>query len=365
MESLKNIIVFLENIAPLGYQESYDNSGLITGNPNMQISGAIIALDCIEAIVDEAIASNCNLIIAHHPIVFGGLKKFNGKNYVERTIIKAIKNDIAIYAIHTNLDNVHQGVNAKICEVLGLVNCKILAPKSGVLKKLITYVPMAQAEKVRKALFDAGCGAIGNYTETSFNTEGIGTFKANTSANPHVGEIGIQHQEPEISIACVFESVQQSKIVKALLAAHPYEEVAYDIYALENHNQNVGSGMIGELAEEMEEGDFLMLVKSNMKTDCIRHTALLGNKVKRVAVCGGAGSFLLNDAKAAGAHVFITGDYKYHQFFDADGQIIIADIGHYESEQFTKQLLYDLLVQNFNTFAHHLSKVSTNPVNYF
>lgn len=365
MESLKNILTFLENIAPLRYQESYDNSGLLTGNADMQITGAIIALDCIEAVVDDAIANNCNLIITHHPIVFSGLKKFNGKNYVERTIIKAIKNDVAIYAIHTNLDNVHQGVNAKICEVLDLVNCKILAPKSGVLKKLVTFVPLAQAETVRKALFDAGCGAIGNYNEASFNTEGVGTFKANSGANPFVGEIGLQHQEPEIKIETIFESVHQSAIVKALLAVHPYEEVAYDIYALENQNQNVGSGMIGELPEAMEELDFLKLVKTNMQTDCIRHTALLSKKVKRVAVCGGAGSFLLNDAMAAGAQVFITGDFKYHQFFDADGKIVIADIGHYESEQFTKQLLYDLLVQNFNTFALHLTKVSTNPVNYF
>lgn len=365
MESLNNIISYLESIAPLGYQESYDNSGLITGNTEMQITGAIIALDCIEAVVDEAIVTGCNLIIAHHPIVFSGLKKLNGKNYIERTIIKAIKNDIAIYAIHTNLDNVLQGVNAKICDRLGLINCRILAPKAGLLKKLVTYVPLAKAEQVRKALFNAGCGRIGNYDEASFNTEGIGTFRANESAQPFVGDIGKRHNEKEVKLETVFESVNQSKVIKALQTSHPYEEVAYDIYTLENKNQQVGAGMIGELPEAISAIDFLAHLKTSMSTECIRHTDLLNKKVKLVAVCGGSGSFLLDDAIANGAQFFITADYKYHQFFDANGKIIIADIGHYESEQYTKQLLYDLLVQNFNTFALQLTKVNTNPVNYF
>lgn len=365
MELLKNITSYLENIAPLKYQENYDNAGLITGNQNMEITGAILALDSTEAVIDEAIEKNCNLVIAHHPIVFSGLKKINGKNYIERTIIKAIKNDIAIYGIHTNLDNVHNGVNAKICETLGLTNCKILAPKNDLLKKLVVFVPVAEADTIRKALFDAGCGAIGNYDECSFNSNGTGTFRASENANPYIGKIGLQHQEPEIRIETIFESINQSRIIKALHQVHPYEEVAYDIYPLANHYQNVGSGMVGDFETEMNEVDFLRFLKTKMQTECIRHTKLLDSKIKRVAVCGGAGSFLLNDAIASGAQVFVTGDYKYHQFFDADGQIIIADIGHYESEQFTKQLLYDLLKRNFNTFALHLTKVSTNPVNYF
>lgn len=365
MELLKNITSFLENVAPLRYQESYDNAGLITGNQNMEITGALIALDCTEEIIDEAIKNKCNLVIAHHPIVFSGLKKLNGKNYVERTIIKAIKNDIAIYAIHTNLDNVHNGVNAKICEVLGLTNCKILTPKNALLKKLVVFVPITHAEDVRKALFNAGSGAIGNYDECSFNINGTGTFRANDNANPHVGKTGIQHQEAEVRIETIFESIHQNKILKALREVHPYEEVAYDIYPIENSYQNVGSGMVGEFETEMTESDFLLYLKTKMQTACVRHTQLFNKKIKRVALCGGAGSFLLNDAIASGAQVFVTADYKYHQFFDAEDKIIIADVGHYESEQFTKQLLYDLLKRNFNTFALHLTKVSTNPVNYF
>ncbi|MEO8148435.1 MAG: Nif3-like dinuclear metal center hexameric protein [Bacteroidia bacterium] len=365
MELLKNITSYLETIAPLRYQESYDNAGLITGNHEMQITGAMIALDSTEAVIDEAIEKRCNLVIAHHPIVFSGLKKINGKNYVERTIIKAIKNDIAIYGIHTNLDNVHNGVNAKICEVLGLMNCKILSPKNGLLKKLVTFVPIADAEKVSKALFDAGSGRIGNYDECSFNVDGNGTFRASENANPVKGEKGILHNELETRIETIFESVHQHAIIKALLSVHSYEEVAYDIYPLDNSYQNVGSGMVGEFEKEMSETDFLQLLKTKMLTGCVRHTSLLNKKVKRVALCGGAGSFLLNEAIASGAQAFVTADYKYHQFFDADGKILIADIGHYESEQFTKQLLYDLLNRNFNTFALRLTTVNTNPINYF
>jgi len=362
---LSQLTAYLESLAPLAYQEDYDNSGLIVGSPDQDVQQALISLDCTEAIVDEAIAKNCQVIISHHPIVFRGLKKFTGKTYVERVVEKAIKHDIAIYAIHTNLDNVTDGVNAKICERLELKNCRILAPKSGLLKKLVTYVPEEKAEQVRNALFHAGAGIIGNYSECSFNAEGTGTFNGDEDTNPYVGVPGTRHHENEIRIETIYPANIESKLLMALFLAHPYEEVAYDLYTLTNQNQQVGSGMIGELEEEMSEEEFLFVIKQNMQARVIRHTALTGKNVKRVAVCGGAGGFLLKHAIKAGADVFITADYKYHEFFDAEGKLVIADIGHFESEQFTVQLLYDIIQKKFANFAVRLTEINTNPVKYF
>lgn len=364
MMILSEITHYLDTIAPPAYQESYDNAGLIVGNPNMQVSKALICLDSTEDVIDEAIAKGCNLVIAHHPIVFGGLKKFNGKSYVERVVMKAIKHDVAIYAAHTNLDNVTGGVNTKIAEKLGLVNTKILAPKKGILRKLVTYAPIDHAEKVRQAIFDAGAGKIGNYDECSFNAEGTGTFRGGDDSNPFVGNAGEQHHEKEVRIETIFAAVHERAILKALLAAHPYEEVAFDVYPLENKYQQVGSGMIGELENPMDEMDFLAHIKATFKAGCVRYTQLLGKPVKTVALCGGSGSFLLGNAISQKADVFITGDFKYHQFFDAENQIVIADIGHYESEQYTSELFSDLLNKKFPNFATHLSEVSTNPIYY-
>lgn len=364
MIKLKEITDHIESIAPLAYQESYDNAGLICGTPDMQVTGVLICLDSTEAVIDEAIANKCNLVIAHHPIVFSGIKKFNGKNYVERVIIKAIKNDIAIYAAHTNLDNVQQGVNAKIAGQIGLKKTRILSPQKNGLKKLITFCPEDQAPAVRQALFNAGAGSIGNYSECSFNTPGTGTFKAGDDTNPYVGEKGKQHQEKEVRIETIYPADMESRLLKALFTSHPYEEVAYDLISLSNTNQTVGSGMIGELPVEMDEMEFLKVLKTKMNTSCVRHTGLRGKKVKKVAVCGGSGSFLLKDAIQAGADVFVTADFKYHQFFDAENRIIIADIGHFESEQYTSALFYEILNEKFNTFAIHLSKINTNPINY-
>lgn len=362
---IKDIISELEQFAPLNYQESYDNSGLIVGNANSEVKNILLCIDSTEAVVEEAKKRKCNLIIAHHPIIFSGLKKLNGKNYIERTILKAIKNDIAIYAAHTNLDNVQNGVSRKICEKLDLVNCKILSPKRELLKKLFTFCPKAQAEKVRSALFVAGAGVIGNYDETSFNTEGQGTFKAGKGANPFVGNLGTRHTENEIKIETIFPAHLENKIVEALLKAHPYEEVAYDIISLDNFHNRVGAGMIGELKTAMSEKDFLKFIQSKMKTKLIRYTELLNRKVKRVAVCGGSGSFLLEEAIRQKADFFISADFKYHRFFDAENKIVIADIGHYESEQFTTEIFYEILTKKFTTFALHFSKINTNPIKYF
>lgn len=361
---IQQIIESLEILAPLVYQEHYDNAGLLTGRPEWEVSNALLTLDVTEGVIEEAIEKHCNLVIAHHPVIFGGLKRLTGKNHVERTVIKAIKNDVAIYAAHTNLDNVHTGVNNMICEKLGLVNRHILSPTHNTLKKIYTFAPVADAEKVRQALFDAGAGAIGHYSEASFNTTGTGTFKGDDSTHPYVGEKGQRHQEPETRIEVLFPTHLENRILNALLKAHPYEEVAYDIISLDNANGQIGSGMVGELEESMEEKSFLHLVKKSMRADGVRYTPLSGKKVKKVAVCGGAGSFLLAAAIRSGADVFVSADFKYHEFFNADNQIVIADIGHFESEQFTIDIFYQYLTERFRNFAPLKSNVRTNPINY-
>jgi len=361
---VKDITTIIEEFAPLSYQESYDNSGLIVGNDNDEVTGVLICLDCVEEILDEAIAKNCNMVIAHHPIVFNGLKHLNGKNYIERTVIKAIKNNIAIYAAHTNLDNVKNGVSFKIAEKIGVKNCKILQPKKSLLSKIVTYCPSNAAERVRQSMFAAGAGNIGNYNECSYNTEGIGTFRAGENTNPLVGEVGKSHQEQETRIETVVPSYLVSRVIASMKEAHPYEEVAYDVFNLQNKYENVGSGVIGELEAEEDEISFLKRLKNDLKTACVRYTDLSGKKIKKVAICGGSGSFLLDNAIAVGADVFITGDFKYHQFFDAENKIIIADVGHYESEQYTSELIYEILNEKFPNFAVRLTEKNTNPVNY-
>lgn len=362
---IKEITNYLESAAPLHYQESYDNAGLLVGDANREIDAALITLDCTEEVVEEAIENNCNLIIAHHPIIFSGLKKITGQNYVERTIIKAIKNDIAIYAIHTNLDNIKTGVSAKIAEILGVENCKILSPKKDLLRQLAVYCPVSDTEKVKEALFQAGAGDIGNYDECSFSAKGEGTFRANEGCDPHIGNIGERHTEKEEKIEVIFLKYKENTIISTLKQAHPYEQVAYQIYILDNIYENVGAGIVGELAQKVDTNRFLEMLKTKMQTDCIRHTKLVKNQIKRVAICGGSGSFLLSNAICEKADIFITADFKYHEFFDGENDIIIADIGHFESEQFTKDLIYDLLSKKFSKFAVRLSKVNTNPINYF
>lgn len=364
MITVKDITTHLESIAPLSLQENYDNAGLLTGNGNQQVTGVLVTLDCTENIVDEAIAKGCNLIVAHHPIIFSGLKKLNGKNYVERTVIKAIKNDIAIYAIHTNLDNVFNGVNQKIAQQIGLSDLQILSPQKGNLKKLVTFVPSSHLEAVQSALFNAGCGHIGAYRECSFASEGKGTFKASASTTPFVGKIGERHQEAESRLETIFPSYCQSAVLNALLKAHPYEEVAYDIYLIEVANPKIGAGMVGLLPQPMPPNDFLKHLKNSMKLNVIRFTEV-NKPIHKVAVCGGAGSFLIRDAKYSGADAYVTSDVKYHEFFDAENELMIADIGHYESEIFTKELLRDVILEKFPTFAVLLSEINTNPINYY
>ena len=363
---VKDIANIIEAFAPPDYQESYDNCGLQVGNTTDEVTGILITLDVTEPVVEEAIIRGCNMIVAHHPLIFTGLKKIAGRNFVERIVKKAIKNDISIYAAHTNLDNMWHGVNAKIAQKLGLLNTSILSAKTNTLCKLYTYAPPNIADKVRDALFAAGAGHISNYTECSFNTTGTGTFRGEHGANPAIGQAGgIREQIQEVKIEVIVEQHQTGKVLKALFENHIYEEVAYELIPLPNTNKRIGAGMVGELEKAMNESDFLAFLKGSMKTSCVRHTSLLNKPIKRVALCGGSGSFLLKDAINAKADVFITGDFKYHQFFDAEDKIIIADIGHYESEQFTSEIFEALLKEKFPTFAILLSNLNTNPVKYY
>ena len=362
---VQDVINHLEELAPLAYAEDFDNVGLLVGNKSQQVTGVLVTLDTLEAVVDEAIKENCNLIVSFHPIIFKGLKKLTGKNYVERVVMKAIKHDIAIFSIHTALDNALQGVNNMICNQLELKNKTILIPQSETIKKLTTYVPKNEAKALRTALFKIGAGSIGNYSDCSFNVEGYGTFKGNEDSNPTKGQKGKTHTEDETKITVTYAKHIESKVLKTLFNTHSYEEVAYEVTTLENKNQNIGLGMIGEFEDVMDESSFLNHLKTKMNTECIRHSSFLNKNIKKVAVLGGSGSFAIQAAKASGADAFVTADLKYHDFFTSENSILLADIGHYESEQFTKNLLVAYLTKKITNFAVILSKINTNPVKYF
>ncbi|MFD1063208.1 Nif3-like dinuclear metal center hexameric protein [Winogradskyella litorisediminis] len=361
---VQDVINHLHDLAPLAYAEDFDNVGLLVGDKNQNVNGILVTLDTLETVVDEAIEKDCNLIVSFHPIIFKGLKKLTGKSYVERVVIKAIKHDIAIFAIHTALDNALQGVNSIICDQLNLINKQILIPQKGTIKKLTTYVPNDGAENLRAALFNAGAGNIGNYDNCSFNTNGVGTYRGNENSNPVIGKRGQLQKEEETQVNVTFPKHLESSIIKTLFSAHSYEEVAYEVSTLENTNQHIGMGMIGELESSQSENDFLNFVKDKMNCGIIRHSELLNKTVKKVAVLGGSGSFAIGAAKAAGADIFITADLKYHDFFAAENKIVVADIGHYESEQYTKTFLVDYLSKKISNFAIILSNTITNPVKY-
>jgi dinuclear metal center YbgI/SA1388 family protein len=362
---ISEIVAHLESFAPPSLQESYDNSGLIVGDRSSDIRSVLISIDVTEEVIDEAAGMKAGMIISHHPVLFTPLKRITGQDHVERCIIRAIRENIALYAMHTNLDAVCKGVNSRICEKLRLQDCRILLPAEDQLRKLVFFIPIDHGRAVREKIFEAGAGHIGNYDQCSFNAKGEGTFRGSGETNPYVGEKGIMHTEEEFRVETIFPKHLEKKIIQTLLREHPYEEVAYDIYPLANEYREAGSGMIGTLASPMDEKEFLQLLKDTFRTGTIRHTPLLEKEIKTVAVCGGSGSFLLGHAMNLNADVFVSGDFKYHQFFDADGKILVADIGHYESEQFTTELIYDLCIEKFPTFAFHFSKVKTNPVNYF
>lgn len=361
---IKEILAVLEEMAPLAYAEDFDNVGLLTGNADATTSGILVCHDALESVIDEAIAKSCNLVVCFHPILFSGLKKITGANYVERAIIKAIKNDIAIYAVHTALDNHQHGVNRIFAEAIGLKDIKILVPKSHFIRKLITYTTPENAEQVRQALFEAGAGTIGNYDNCSFNSEGFSTYQGNENSNPTVGNIGELTQTNEVKIEVTFEKHLENKILKALFVNHIYEEIAYEIYELQNQHQNIGLGAIGTLENPMDEINFLQHVKDKMQSPAIRHSDFTGKKIAKVAVLGGSGSFAIKNAIKAGADAYLTADLKYHNFYEAENQLLLADIGHFESERYTKNYIVDFLQKKIPNFAIVLSELNTNPVKY-
>ncbi len=362
---VKEVSSFIESFAPLAYQESYDNAGFQTGNPEQEVQAALLCIDVTEEVLKEAEKLGAGLIISHHPVIFGGLKKLTGASYPERIIMEAIRKDISIYSAHTNLDAVQQGVNYRIASKLELENVNILSPVKGKLRKLVFFVPVDNAAFVREAIFRAGAGEIGEYDMCSFNALGEGTFRGSDSANPYVGVKGKLHTEAEVRVETIFPTEKERSILNAMMGAHPYEEVAYDIYPLENEYRRAGMGVTGEFKQEVGEKQFLDMLKEKFKVPVIRHSKFLNKPIKRIALCGGSGSFLIGKAIASGVDAFITGDIKYHPFFDADSKLLLADIGHFESEQFTTDIFYDLLLKNFPTFAIHLTEVNTNPVNYY
>ena len=345
---IQDVIQYLETLAPLDYAESFDNVGLLVGNAQEPFRGALITLDTLEEVVEEAIQRDCNLIVSFHPIIFSGLKSLTGTTYVERAVIKAIEHHIAIYSLHTALDNSFWGVNARICDQLALSERKILLPQPHTIEQLITYVPSEHAQTLREKLFEAGGGNIGNYSHCSFNLQGVGTYQGNQHSHPTIGERGVFHQQEETRISIIFPKHLRTKMLQALFAHHPYEEVAYEILSLENEHQHIGLGMIGQLPAPMEEKDFLLYVK----------------KIQKVAVLGGSGASAIGACLKAGCDAYITADVKYHEFFKAEGRILLADIGHYESEQFTKMLLWEQLTKKFPIFAFYLANTNTNPINY-
>jgi len=363
--TIKEICSFLEDIAPLSFQEDYDNAGLLAGDPDREAVNPLLCLDLTVPVMEEAIRRKSNFIIAHHPFLFRGIKKLVSGQPETEILKNAFLHDIAVYAIHTNLDNAREGLNAFLFHKLGISGYSVMVPKAGLLEKLTTFCPMEYAEKVRQAMFNAGAGKIGHYDSCSFNVAGKGTFRASEKANPFVGEKNTLHFENELRIEVVFPSSLESEVIRSLLASHPYEEVAYDIYPLNNKLSSFGAGLIGELTRETDSSDFLDLVKTTLEVSSIRHTRLYGGKIKKVAICSGSGAFLIPEARRSGADIFLTADLKYHDFFLADHKLILADIGHYESEHWVKEWLYAALIEKFPTFAFLISEINTNPVKYY
>jgi dinuclear metal center YbgI/SA1388 family protein len=361
---IRDVADYLNSLAPSGLQESYDNSGLLVGDPESEVTGILIAVDPTEEIIGEAIQKGFNLVVTHHPLIFSGLKRLTASNWIERAVMSAIREKIGVYAMHTNLDNLGQGVNRKICDKLDLAEVKILQPRRGEVRKLVTFVPESHTEEVRESLFSAGAGTIGNYDMCSFNLKGEGTFRGLEGTNPYIGQTGKLSMEPEVRVEMVFPKYLERQVVASLLKVHPYEEVAYDIYVLENPHLTVGSGMIGQLKKKTQALEFLSRLKESFASDMLRYAGDTNRTIEKVAVCGGSGSFLIPDAIQQKADVFVSSDFKYHQFFDAEDRIILADIGHYESEQFTKEIIFEFLIKKYSTFAVQFSDINTNPVKY-
>jgi dinuclear metal center YbgI/SA1388 family protein len=362
---LKEFTSYLDSVIPLSFQEDYDNAGLQVGQPHQEISSAIICLDVTEEVIAEAIATHCDLIVSHHPLIFKGIKSLTGKTFTERILSEALKNDITIYSAHTNLDMVSNGVSKKMAEKIGLKKVTVLAPIEKTLLKLVTYIPESHFEVVTTAIFEAGAGVTGNYDNCGFSIKGTGSFRGNEKTKPFRGQKGKIHLENEIRFETVLFAHLRDKVISALLNSHPYEEVAYDLYALENINIEIGSGCVGLLDKPVSENDFLDLISGVFGARGIRFSKLTGKNISKVALCGGSGASLLTNAINSGADVFLTADIKYHDFFKTENKILLVDAGHFETEKFSVEILKDLIIKKFPKFAVRFSETNTNPINYF
>ncbi|MDR3129421.1 MAG: Nif3-like dinuclear metal center hexameric protein [Tannerellaceae bacterium] len=364
MVSIREVLDVLEEFAPLALQESFDNTGIQVGEIGQEVKGVLLCVDVTEDVMDEALVKGCNLVIAHHPLLFKPVKSLRGTTYVERCVMKACKYDMVIYAAHTNLDNLRKGINGWLGKRIGLDNVHILSPKREGLVKVVTFVPSGHVQKVQDALFATGAGCVGNYDRCSFRHEGLGSFRAQEGAHPFLGKVGKEHVEREERIETVVPVHLQEKILQAVYAAHPYEEPVTDLYPLNNAWEEVGSGIWGDLSAEEDEREFLLRVKELFKIRCIKHSTLRGKPVRRVAVCGGSGAFLIKEAIACGADVLLTGEARYNDYHDVQNRLLLAVTGHYESEACTKDIFRTLLSEKFPTFALHLSEADVNPVKY-
>lgn len=363
--TIGHIISVLEAFAPVALQESYDNCGLILGSALDECRGALLTVDCTEAVVDEAIARDCNLIIAHHPLIFKGIRRLNGRTDQERTVLKAVRNNIAVYACHTCLDSAPGGVSQRMAGMLGLESVAPLEQPQGKLLKLTAYVPEADADSLRLALADAGAGEIGNYDFCSYTVNGIGRFRAKSGANPYVGEIGEIHSENEECVQVVLPAWRRGAVERALLQTHPYEEPAYEFITLDNAPVMTGLGAVGILTEPVTPAQLVAKVKETFGSPVARCSAYPSDsQIRRVAVCGGSGASLIGRAIAAGAQSIVTSDVKYHDFVDYAGDILIIDIGHHESENCAKSIFFDIISEKFPKFALWYAKADVNPINY-
>ena len=366
MTKISEVIACIEQMAPLAYQESWDNSGVQVGDVSQGVKAVLLCVDITEATLDEAIEKGANLIISHHPLIFKGIKKLTGRNYIERVIIKAIQHNIVLYSAHTNMDKCMGGVNFRIAQKLGLKNMRVLAPEGNYLYKIVTYVPQSHIEQVRQAMWSAGAGTIGNYDCCSYSSEGNGTFRAQVGCNPFVGEIDKLHTEPELRLEMVVPKDKSGRVVAAIHTAHPYEEPVIDILPLANDYEQLGLGCIGELERPITETAMLNYIKDKLNVQYIRHTQTSDRLVERVALCGGSGAEFISQAIREKAGIYITADVKYHDFFNTENQIVIADIGHFESEQCIKEIFYEQLSKNFINFAILMADSDKSPTeNYY
>ncbi|MBP5687674.1 MAG: Nif3-like dinuclear metal center hexameric protein [Muribaculaceae bacterium] len=360
---VKEITDAIEAVAPLYLQESWDNSGMQVGDQDSEVTGVVLCTDVREEIVDEAIERGANMIISHHPLLFRGLKKIVGRSYQERIVAKAIKNDITIYCAHTNMDSAVGGVNFKMAEKLGMTGVRVLDPQQGTQRKIVVFVPTEAVAMVEKAMCDAGAGRLGNYDNCTYSMNGEGHYRALDGAEPWAGKVGEKHSEPEVRLEVLVHKALCGRVVAAMIKAHPYEEPAFDIIALENGDKYAGLGVIGDVEPQDARG-FLEKVKNAFEVEAVRYSGNLDRQVRRVAMCGGAGADFIGLAMSQGADVYITGDMKYHEFQGNEERIILADIGHYESEHYTKEIFYDIISKKNPNFAVDFAKSEKNQVKY-